>query len=117
LILENSEVRRRERIVIVDPKGTCVSGLLVPRKRKGRLKGWKVEIYKPRIPEGIVTVDSRRPCVVISWTPGEIPQEKMKVIESPEGRTHGGYPDRKLRRTSVCISSTPKVCHTEESTD
>jgi hypothetical protein len=56
--------------VIVDPKETCVSGLSAPGKSKGRLKGWKVEISETRIPEGIVTVDLRRPCVVRSWTPG-----------------------------------------------
>jgi hypothetical protein len=70
--------------VTIDLKGTRVSGLSALGKRKGRLKGWKVdilnpeyisgkkkrkeerlkvEISEPRIPKGIVTVDSRRPCV------------------------------------------------------
>jgi hypothetical protein len=73
--------------VTVDPKGTRVSGLSAPGKRKGRLKGWKVEISKPRIPEGIVTIDSRRPRIVRSWTPGEMLWEKASLrIETPEAR-------------------------------
>jgi hypothetical protein len=59
----------------VDLKGTCVGGLSAPGKIKGRSKGWKVEIFEHRIPEGIVTVDSRRTRIVRSWTPSEILQE------------------------------------------
>jgi hypothetical protein len=64
--------------VTVDPKGTRVDGLSAPRKSKGRLKGWKVEIFEPQTPEGIVTVDSRRPHVVRSWTPGEMLREQAE---------------------------------------
>jgi hypothetical protein len=33
--------------------------LLAPGKRKGRLKGWKVEIYEPQIPKWIMTIDPK----------------------------------------------------------
>jgi hypothetical protein len=56
----------------VDLEGTRINGLSAPGKRKGRLKGWKVEISKPRIPEEIVTIDLRIPHVVRSWTLGEM---------------------------------------------
>jgi hypothetical protein len=58
--------------VTIDLKGTGIGELSAPEKRKGRLKHWKVDISKPRIPEGIVTIDLRRPRVIRSWTLSEI---------------------------------------------
>jgi hypothetical protein len=46
-----------ERRIVVGFKRTRVSGLSTLGKIKGRLKVWKVEIFEPRIPEGIMTVD------------------------------------------------------------
>jgi hypothetical protein len=75
--------------MIVDPKGTRVCGLSAQGKSKGRLKGWKVEIFEPQIPEGIVTIDSRIPHVVRSWTPSEILWEQEEFenqdTRSPKG--------------------------------
>jgi hypothetical protein len=76
----------------VDPKGTRVSGLSAPGKRKGRLKGWKVEIFEPRIPKGIVTIDSRRPRIVRSWTLGEMLQEQAE-FENRDSRSPKGEID------------------------
>jgi hypothetical protein len=78
LRLQNSEVQIHERIVTVDPKGTRVNGLSSPGKRKGSLKGWKVDIFEPQIPEGIVTIDSRIARIVRSWTLGKILQEQAE---------------------------------------
>jgi hypothetical protein len=60
------------RIMTIDPKGTRISGFLAPGKRKGRLKGWKVEISKPRIPERDCDRHPKETQVVGSWTPGEM---------------------------------------------
>jgi hypothetical protein len=70
------EPQIHKRIMNSDPKGTRVSGLSALGKIKGRLKGWKVEISEPRIPKGIVTIDLKRPCVIRSWTLGELLQDK-----------------------------------------
>jgi hypothetical protein len=88
--------------VIVDLKGTRISGFSTLGKIKGRLKGWKVEIYEPRIPEGIVTVDLRRPHVVRSWTLGEILQEKVE-FENRDSRS------RKDEIDLVCWFGGPHV--------
>jgi hypothetical protein len=58
--LDNSELRRHERIMTIDLKGTHVNVLSTPGKRKGRLKGWKVDISETRILEGIVTILSEK---------------------------------------------------------
>jgi hypothetical protein len=75
--------------VTIDLKGTQVMGLSAPGKRKGMLKGWKVEIFEPRIPEGIVTVDSRRPCIVRLWTLGEMLWEKEEFENQDSGILKG----------------------------
>jgi hypothetical protein len=92
LRLENSEVRIHERIMNVDPKGTHVSGLSTLRKSKGRLKGWKVEISEPQIPEGIVTIDSIRPRIVRSWNQGEMIWEQAE-FENQDSRSLKGEID------------------------
>jgi hypothetical protein len=57
--------------------------------REKAKEGWKVEISGPQIPEGIVTVDSRIPHVVRSWTPGEMLWEQAEFenrdSQSPKG--------------------------------
>jgi hypothetical protein len=64
--------------------------LLAPGKRKGRLKGQKVETSKPQILEGIVTVDPKGTHVVGSWNLGEILQEQAEFenrdSQSPKGK-------------------------------
>jgi hypothetical protein len=58
----------------VDPKGTRIGGLSALGKNKGRLKRCKVDIFEPRIPKGIMTIDPRRPYIVRSGTLGEMLQ-------------------------------------------
>jgi hypothetical protein len=47
-------------------------------KIKGRLKGWKVDIFEPQIPEGIVIIDSRRLHIFRSWTSCEMHWEQAE---------------------------------------
>jgi hypothetical protein len=76
----------------IDPKGTRVGGLSAPGKSKGRLKGWKVEISEPRIPEGIVTIDSRIPHIIRSWNLGEMLREQVE-FENRDSRSPKGEID------------------------
>jgi hypothetical protein len=63
--------------------------LSAPLKIKGRLKGRKVEISKPQIPEWIMIVDPKGTHIVGSWTLGEMLQEQEELenqdSQSPKG--------------------------------